>query len=201
MRFKSKKEMSSLGASLSKFVSELVGTRYVPLKAQGDEEYAGDDDEAVDFPYIEDPEPFVTHRAMEGKKVREQDEELPPAEQAQDPGAEAGGEVPPEGMEGVPPQGIVEELDADEIGRVYELKKIYSRMTSIESYLSGTSEQKLIEMRRHVAKAIDLFEVVITNFPQFKDRVDDIIVTYYEFVEQIYDMVREHYKVVAGEKK
>jgi len=188
--------------------SELVGTRYVPLKAQGDEEYAGDEDEAVDFPYIEDPEPFITHRAMESliKSFREQGEDPPPEGMQMPPEAGEGAEVAvPEGVppEGVPPEGMVEEeeLNADEIGRVYELKKIYSRMTSIESYLSGTSEQDLVDLRRYVAKAIDLFEVVITNFPQFKDRVDDIIVTYYKFVSEIYSMVRDHYKSLAGEKK
>jgi len=180
---------------LKKYVEELVGTRYVPLKAKGDEEYTGDEDEAVDFPYIEDPEPFVTHRPMESKLRREQGEEVPPQ-----PGAEG---MPPEGAEGVPPEGMVpgmeqeEPLSADEIGRVYELKKIYSRMTSIESYLSGTSDQSLIEVRKNVSKAIDLFEVVITNFSEFKPKVDDIIVNYYKFVEQVYKMVRDYYKDAA----
>jgi len=190
------KEASSdlVSLVLKRYVEELVGTRYVPLKAKGDEEYTGDEDEAVDFPYIEDPEPFVTHRPMESKFRREQGEEVP----AQ-PGAEG---MPPEedpAAAGVMPGMEQEEpLSADEIGRVYELKKIYSRMTSIESYLSGTSDQSLIEVRKNVSKAIDLFEVVITNFSEFKPKVDDIIVNYYKFVEQVYRMVRDYYKDAAN---
>jgi len=180
-----------------RLVAELVGTRYVPVKGRGDSEYTGDEDEEVDFPYVEDPEPFVTHRPMESKFRREQGEEVPP----EAAGAEG---MPPEGAEGVPPEGMVpgmeqeEPLSADEIGRVYELKKLYSRMTSIESYLSGTSDQSLIEVRKNVSKAIDLFEVVITNFTEFKPKVDDIIVNYYKFVEQVYKMVRDYYKDAAN---
>lgn len=181
---------------IRKTFSELIGTRYIPYKPRGDEENTGDEDEAVDFPYVEDPEPFITHRPIESV-TREQGEEMaPPPEE---------GEMPPE--EGMPPEGMgaglpgeeVQTLNVDEIGRVYELKKIYSRMTSIETYLSGTSDQNLLELRRYVAKAIDLFEVVITNFQQFKPKIDEIIVTYYNFVSKIYEMVKNYYKDVAEE--
>ena len=60
-----------------------VGTkRYTPPRSQGDrDDYIGNDDNFVDFPYVEDPEPYTTYRSLEGKKgnVREQPEDEAPA--------------------------------------------------------------------------------------------------------------------------
>ncbi|MHA1620746.1 MAG: hypothetical protein ACTSVO_01290, partial [Candidatus Heimdallarchaeaceae archaeon] len=84
-------------------------------------------------------------------------------------------------------------LDSSEIGRVYEMKKIYSRLTSVEAYLSESTDQNLLELRRNVGKAIDLFEVVITNISKFKEKIDPIIVTFYEFLDQTYSALRKYH--------
>lgn len=86
-----------------------------------------------------------------------------------------------------------EEKTAGEIGRIYELKKIYSRLTSIESYLGNESDQELLEIRNYVSKGIELFEIISANFNSYKDKLDEIIVTYYKFLMEVYDTVKKYY--------
>ncbi len=208
--------------------------RYTPPKLKGDKPTAGNDDDLVDFPYVEDPEPFVTHRAMEHARYLM---EQPPAEDPADPAkAAAKKEEPPQdpaapgsdaamdagmpgedprmagaagldptmtggmGALGYPPRQYVK-LDSSDLGRVYEMKKIYSRLTSIEAYLAESTDQNLIELRRNVGRAIDLFEVVITNISKFKDKIDPIIVTFYEFLDQSYGALKKYYQSQIRETK
>ena len=88
-------------------------------------------------------------------------------------------------------------LTSNQIGRVYELKKIYSRLSSVESYLARATDQSILELRKYVSQSIDLFEIVISNYEQFKDKVDDIIVQYYEFLDEIYSSLRKYYKEMS----
>jgi len=215
-------------------------TRYIPPNARKD--YMDNYDKYVDFPYVEDPKGFQTHRPMESdeplgyqdqeKKKKDVDEqsgsshpagtapsmkrtfaseqemEPPPEEEA--PPAPEGGEMPPEGGEmpegGLPadmaggdmgagmPGQEEEKLSSSEIGRVYELKKIYARLSSVETYLSRATDQSILELRKFVAQSINLFEVVISNYRQFKEKVDDIIVQFYEFLDVVYTSLRKYYK-------
>jgi len=80
------------------------------------------------------------------------------------------------------------------LGRVYELKKIYSRLTSLESYLSNESAPVLSKLRSFVFKAIEMFEVIVSNFSSFSDRIDEIIIIYYKFLKRIYLTVRTYYR-------
>ena len=87
-----------------------------------------------------------------------------------------------------------------ELGRIYELKKIYTRLTTIESYLSESSEPELLRMRLLVSKSIELFEILASNIPVYKppkapkERLDEIIVMYYKFLKQVYESVAKYYK-------
>jgi len=109
-------------------------------------------------------------------------------------GNEGGGEegMPPEGQE---MGGDVEgEIDVTEIGRVFELKKIYSRLTSIESYLSDSSDTTLLKLRNYVSQSIELFEILIANVKSFKDKLDEIIIIYYKFIEIVYGLLNKYYE-------
>lgn len=88
-------------------------------------------------------------------------------------------------------------LTATSLGRVYELKKIYSRLSSVESFLSRTTDDDILEIRKMVSNAIDLFELVISNFEQYKENVDEIIITYYKFLDVVYDSIRTHFKQIS----
>jgi hypothetical protein len=87
-----------------------------------------------------------------------------------------------------------EEKTSSELGRIYELKKIYSRLTSIESYLSDESSKDLLEIRVTVSQSIELFEIISANFNSFKEKLDEIIITYYKFISEVYSSVRDYYK-------
>ncbi len=115
-----------------------------------------------------------------------------------EPGAEAmpGGEMPG-GMPGMEEE---EKQTPSQLGRIYELKKIYTRLTTIESYLSESSDPDLLRMRLLVSKSIELFEILASNIPSYKppkapqERLDEIIVMYYKFLKQVYESVAKYYK-------
>jgi len=163
----------------------------------------------ADFPYIDDPNAFTTHRALENW-IREQNpnEEPPPDTDPTVAGGEpdnaladagqmgpgAGGMDPSMGGMGMDSgMGMGMQLTSSQIGRVYELKKIYSRLTAIESFLSRTVDQSMLSLRKYVAQAIDLFEVVISNMQQYQEKIDDIIVTYYKFLDTVYSTIRKYF--------
>ena len=87
-----------------------------------------------------------------------------------------------------------------ELGRIYELKKIYTRLTTIESYLSESSDPDLLRIRLLVSKSIELFEILSSNIPIYrppkapKERLDEIIIMYYKFLKQVYESVAKYYK-------
>lgn len=91
-----------------------------------------------------------------------------------------------------------EEKTPTELGRIYELKKIYARLTSIESYLGNESDQELLEIRNYVSQSIELFEIVSSNFNSYKDRLNEVIVMYYKFLLEVYSSVKSYY---AKQKK
>lgn len=80
-----------------------------------------------------------------------------------------------------------------EIGRIYELKKIYTRLTALESYLSNEGDSELLKLRHTISKSIELFEVLSSNFDSYKNKLDDIIIMYYKFLKESYNMVKKHY--------
>jgi hypothetical protein len=181
-------------------------TRTTP-NLQGDrDDYQGNQDQFIDFPYVEDPEDFQTYKAME-QDESELSEQAPAEEKVPPEAAEIPEEAPPEGGEEIdvttnvgeemPGMGMDEpkqELTSSEIGKVYELKKIYSRLISIEAHLSSTTDTSLLQMRSIVAKAMELFETVIVNFEQYKEQIDEIIVTFYKFLELTYGLLQSYYK-------
>ena len=83
--------------------------------------------------------------------------------------------------------------NAEQIGRTFELKKIYNRLIAIETYLSFSTEPILLKIEQYTSKAIELFELVMTNIQMYQDKVDDIVVTYYKFLEKIYEVIKQYY--------
>jgi len=90
-----------------------------------------------------------------------------------------------------------EQKTASELGRIYELKKIYTRLTSIESYLGNESSQELLEIRNYVSQSIELFEIIAANFDSFKEKLDEVIVMYYKFLIEVYGSVKNYYGQVS----
>jgi len=138
-----------------------------------------------------------------------QDMELPadpattdPSMNAQQPGADfggggLGGDLGAGGIGGE--FGAEEEKTPHELGRVYELKKIYSRLTSIESYLSSEADPELADVRKFVSQSIELFEIVASNIDSYKDKMDEIIISYYKFLKEVYFKIKSYYEVKKQE--
>jgi len=84
--------------------------------------------------------------------------------------------------------------DPSHLGRIYEIKKIYTRLTSIESYLASEADPFLVKIRSYVSQAIQLFEILASNLQSYKEKLDDIIIQYYKFLDTVFELVRDRYK-------
>lgn len=167
-------------------------------------------DDSVDVPFVPDDE-YVTHRPFgETEEIKEQeDEEKAPATEPVVP--ETGGEEAPVedpamagdadmgdmggdmGM-GMPGEEKEDPLTPSQIGRVYELKKIYTRLSALENMLQDVTDKEMIEIRNLISKSIDLFKTLSSNFDVYKEKLDDIIVIFYKFLDISYKKVRDHFK-------
>lgn len=97
--------------------------------------------------------------------------------------------------------GAGEPKSAQQLGRIYELKKIYSRLLSVEQHLSFSADTVFLKLRNLVSEAIELFEFLISNIDAFKDRIDSIIIVYYEFLKTIYLILQRYYDMKEEESK
>ena len=166
---------------------------------------------------------YVTHIRLEQEGAEEEEEKT--EEKVPDPEAEAG-EVPEEPGTAAEPPAATEEIPGaggedmmgigglgglgteeeegpkspEEVGKIYELKKIHARLVSIESYLSGSSDVKLLKLRNYVSQAIELFQTLIQNADLFQDKMNDIIVTFYSFLESVYEILSTYYRKKQAEK-
>ena len=126
-------------------------------------------------------------------------EEVPP-EPGMDPSMAGGMQDPSMGGMGMEEEDPLASKTPSELGRIYELKKIYTRLTTIESYLSESSDPDLLRIRLLVSKSIELFEILSSNIPIYKppkaskERLDEIIIMYYKFLKQVYESVAKYYK-------
>lgn len=118
----------------------------------------------------------------------------PNAMAGMDPNAMGGGMGMDQGMGMGMPGQDTSQMSADELGRIFELKKIYRRLLSIEAYLSFSSDPELTEISSYVSKAIEFFELLSSNITQFKDKIDGIIIVFYEFLKTIYDALKDYYE-------
>ena len=136
---------------------------------------------------------------IEKTTKKEIEVEEPPIETPNEPtqmpeGGEAAGNIPD--TPGMEMPGEEEEVpqDPEYIGRVYELKKIYSRLVSIESFLNDASDARLLKLRNYVSSAIELFQTLINNIDAYKDNIDELIVLFYKFLLTVYTLLKKYYE-------
>jgi hypothetical protein len=84
--------------------------------------------------------------------------------------------------------------DPRELGRVIELKKIYARLTSIETILMNSTDIILLNIKKKVSNVIELFEILTMNIETYKDDIDEIIVKFYKFIAKVYQIMLNYYK-------
>ena len=170
-------------------VSDDVYTTHTPFNEQSKEE--------------EEIPPEESEEEVPEEEGEEQQEEVPETEQPGQEGMppEEGGEMDPNDPNAMAGMGEEPPKDPQELGKIYELKKIYSRLVSIESYLSNSSDLTLLKLRNHVSQAIELFETLAANIKSYEGKINDIIITFYEFIEMVYKILRIYYDKKRKEDK
>ncbi len=91
------------------------------------------------------------------------------------------------------PNAIPKPTSSEEVGRIIELKKIFSRLISVEAYLTSTFEPELLKVRELVAQATELFTILMANYSLYKDEIDERIISYYKFIEKVYEVLHKYY--------
>jgi len=163
-----------------------------------DEDYGVQTKKGKDL-VVDEEEDRITEQGEEEEKKKEEskpkDSDLGPEDKKK---PEGGGEETDIGGGG---EDESEQFDATEIGRIYELKKIYARLISIESYLSEVEADELIKLRNYLSQGIDLFKTLVYNVDKFTDQLDDIIVLFYKFLLEVYDTIKKYFQKQAREEK
>ena len=85
-------------------------------------------------------------------------------------------------------------MTGSDIGRVYEIKQIHFRLIAIRNHLEIFVEKEFDDVKKILTKAITLFELVVNNYNKYEDKIDDIIILYYTFIKDIYDITKKKYK-------
>jgi len=171
-------------------------THFVPYSENDDEIKEQTGIKEQDEPPVETPKaPVKAIKKKEAEIIEPEVPETPdiPEEEV------AGTEV----MPGMEMPGEEEEVpkDPETLGRIYELKKIYSRLVSVESFLDDVSEPMLLKLRNFVSESIELFQLMINNVDTFKNKVDEIIVLYYKFLRIVYELLKQFYERENQEDK
>jgi len=127
-------------------------------------------------------------------------EESPTNDQEQ---YDAGNETTDDGAGGDFQDGGIEgdgETSLEDVGKMYELKQIHQRLISVRNHLEIFVEEEFDEVKNTLSKAIGLFELVINNYDKYKEKIDDIIVMYYKFIQDVYELTKKKYKKYSSEK-
>ena len=115
-----------------------------------------------------------------------QEGEVSPEEaQMQQPSPEEGQEQQTPPGEQPPPEAPEEELELEQIGYVYELKKVYARLIAVSNILDYKSDTKYDDLKKDILEAIDIFHVIIGNFSKFKESLKDILNNYQGLLSNI----------------
>ena len=186
----------------------------------GGDMFTADDPTDEDVPNVQDQRDYKTHWNLSSEsdiiaelleKEEVPPEEIPPGQEMQPQEMPPGQEMPPEqmppgedamgGMDGGMGMYGEEIKDRTDLGRTYELKKIYSRLISLESYLASSSSEELLIVRKYISQTLELFETLSANVKSFKDNLDEILVMFYNFINLIYVILEKFYKKVKMQSK
>lgn len=130
------------------------------------------------------------------KPVKPPVEETPPDESGGDESEMGSGD---ESMNDVPPG--EDEQDQVDSGKIYELKQLYNRMIAIRNHLEIFVEEEFDEVKASLTKVISFFEIVINNYDKYADRIDEIIILFYQFLLNVYEITKKKYKKYSRKTK
>lgn len=90
---------------------------------------------------------------------------------------------------------------AKELGRIYELNKIYYRLYTINKILNNIPDPKISEIREMVSEAFDMFRMISNNVVTYKDMLDDVILKYYAFIGRVVLTLEKYFKITSESDK
>lgn len=201
-----------MNKSIKNLLEKLFHTSSDNLTPRDDNDYSdvedltfSSDDYETNIPYFSTAQDFDYFNTVAHEQATLQDPEeqaaanaqtqVGPNQMGQDPNMvqpqvdQYGQPVP--GTEMIPGQEI---QDPNYLGKIYELKKIYSRLVSVESFLDSESDPTLLKLRNYVSSSIELFQMLINNISVFRETIDELIIIYYKFLLEVYSILREYYK-------
>jgi len=76
-------------------------------------------------------------------------------------------------------------LNISDIGKMLLLKKIYQKLIHINNLLKNFSNTEFKTARDVTTEALEYFDVIINNIDQFKDKLNDIIITFFSLFRTI----------------
>ena len=76
------------------------------------------------------------------------------------------------------------------IGREYKLKDIFENLTKIRNYLRDTNNIELSKLYKDSDKAFEMYKLVINNLKTYKEKVDDLIIMYYELIKIMLEKIK-----------
>lgn len=94
-----------------------------------------------------------------------------------------------------------EEESGPDVGKVFVIKKLYSELISLDSFLRNCQDSNLSSIRFMNSEALELFELVIKNMDTYKDQIDDIIYLFYKYIEKICSVLQKHFKNQKKDQK
>jgi len=118
-----------------------------------------------------------------------QDQEQPPAEEN-----EQGFQDEENSGDFQDNNGMDEETTLEDVGKMYELKQIHYRLIAVRNHLEIFVEEEFDEVKNTLTKAINLFDLVIDNYDKYKEKIDEIIIMYYKFIQDVYELTKKKYR-------
>ncbi len=92
------------------------------------------------------------------------------------------------------------ELNLTELGRVYTLKRIYSILKSLNTYVDDAlikynNEPNLVKIKTQVVNMQDLFVLLSSNIEKYTDKLEEIISSYNEYIITVTKLLSTNYSL------
>ena len=97
-----------------------------------------------------------------------------------------GGGIDP--MTGMPMPGAGGSYSA--VGRAYKLKQIFDYLNTIKCYLRDSTNDDFEKLYKDSNTAFEMFKLLINNLKVYKDKVDDLIIMYYELIKIMTEKIK-----------
>ena len=81
-----------------------------------------------------------------------------------------------------------------EVGRLYEIQKLFYKLKTIDGILAQSTENELIQLKKSADDALEIFQMVVDNLALYKDRLDQVILYFYKYVERVTEVLIKYYK-------